>query len=366
MTSDMPRPRPPFLQREVTRHGTVVWYVRRVHGARIRIRAPFGTPEHDAEYQAALAGEPITARVVKFNTRTLGWLIERYRETAGAKGTWGDLSPATRAQRAPFLNEACGKAGHEPLSSITRRSIEKGMAARSPNTAKHFLYALRGLFQWGLKAQHCAHDPTAGLKPIRQQSDGHPVWPEEWCRQFEAHWPVGTWERLAYDLLYWTGLRISDAVRVGRPHVKNGLLTIRDEKTRKLVPIPIDPALQRSLEAGPVGRLTFMVGARGQPMNKFAFSARFRRAARAAAVPGSAHGLRKTRATLLVEAGATDAELAAIMGWRGTQMAAFYTRSRDEALLARSAADKLAAANAQRTSMPAPSNKVRASERKRS
>jgi hypothetical protein len=68
----------------------------------------------------------------------------------------------------------------------------------------------------------------------------------------------------------------------------------------------------------------------------------------------------------LVEAGATEAELAAIMGWRGTQMAALYTRSRDEALLARSAADKLAAANAQRTSKPAPRHKVRASERKRS
>jgi integrase len=362
----MSRPRPPFLQREVTRHGKAVWYVRRTHGVRIRIRAPFGTPEHDAEYQAALAGEPITARVDKFNPRTLGWLIQRYRETAGAKGTWGGLSPATRAQRAPFLNEAYDKAGHEPLSRITRSSIDRGMAARSPHTAKHFLHALRGLFQWALKAQHCAHDPTAGLKPIRQQSDGHPVWPEEWCRQFEAHWPVGTWERLAYDLLYWTGMRVSDAVRVGRPHVKNDTLTYRTEKGNKLVVCPLDPVLQRSLDVGPVGELTFIVGARRQPMNKFGFSARVRRAARTAGVPGSAHGLRKTRATLLVEAGATEAELAAIMGWRGTQMAALYTRSRNEALLARSAADKLAAANALRTSKPAPIDKVRASERKRS
>jgi hypothetical protein len=143
----MSRRRPPFLQREVTRHGTVVWYVRRTHGVRIRIRAPFGTPEHDTEYRAALAGEPITARVDKFNPRTLGWLIERYRETAGAKGTWGDLSPATRAQRAPFLNEARDKAGYEPLSRITRSSIDRGMAARSPHTAKHFLYALLRLMQ---------------------------------------------------------------------------------------------------------------------------------------------------------------------------------------------------------------------------
>ena len=51
--TDMPRPRPPFLSREVSRHGRPVWYVRR-SGKRIRLRAEFGTQEFDAEYQAAL------------------------------------------------------------------------------------------------------------------------------------------------------------------------------------------------------------------------------------------------------------------------------------------------------------------------
>lgn len=40
---DMPRPRPPFLSHEVTRHGRMVWYVRR-NGKRIRLRAEFGLP----------------------------------------------------------------------------------------------------------------------------------------------------------------------------------------------------------------------------------------------------------------------------------------------------------------------------------
>jgi len=55
---DMPRPRPPHLQRQVTQHGRVAWYVRIGRGPRTRIRAPFGTPEFDAEYQAAIAGNP--------------------------------------------------------------------------------------------------------------------------------------------------------------------------------------------------------------------------------------------------------------------------------------------------------------------
>ena len=45
------------VSREVTRHGRMVWYVRR-NGKRIRLRAEFGTPEFDAEYQAAIAGKP--------------------------------------------------------------------------------------------------------------------------------------------------------------------------------------------------------------------------------------------------------------------------------------------------------------------
>jgi hypothetical protein len=53
----MPRPRPPFLHPQVTRHGNVVWYFRRGHGGRIRISGQFGTPEFDAQYQAALTGQ---------------------------------------------------------------------------------------------------------------------------------------------------------------------------------------------------------------------------------------------------------------------------------------------------------------------
>jgi hypothetical protein len=88
----MPRPRPPHLHRQVTRHGKTVWYVRIAKGPRIRIRASSGTPEFDSEYQAAIAGLP--ARQMPEDERTsigtLAWLVERYRETTA----WTDLSLA--------------------------------------------------------------------------------------------------------------------------------------------------------------------------------------------------------------------------------------------------------------------------------
>ena len=47
----MPRPRPPHLHRERTRHGQFVWYVRKGKGARIRLRAEYGSEKFWAEYQ---------------------------------------------------------------------------------------------------------------------------------------------------------------------------------------------------------------------------------------------------------------------------------------------------------------------------
>jgi hypothetical protein len=52
------RPKPPHLRHEQTRHGVWVWYVRRGHGSRIRLRAEYHSPEFWEEYRAALAGAP--------------------------------------------------------------------------------------------------------------------------------------------------------------------------------------------------------------------------------------------------------------------------------------------------------------------
>jgi integrase len=168
-------------------------------------------------------------------------------------------------------------------------------------------------------------DPTKELKVILPTTDGHHVWTEDECAAFEARWPRGTRERVAFDVLLYTGLRRGDAVRLGRPHVRDGVATIRTEKTGQVVTIPILPPLQASLDAGPIGELTFIAGERGRPMKKESFGTWFRKACNAAGVPGSAHGLRKAGATRAANNGATEAQLEAIFGWRGGGMASLYT-----------------------------------------
>src|SRR3974390_2936795 len=111
----MPRPRPPHLHREKTRHGKTVWYFRLPKGPRIRIRAEFGTPQFDAEYQAAVSGSPKPKRG-NAKVGSLAWLIARYPETPA----WLSFSLATRRQRENIMRQVIDKSGHQPYDQVTQ------------------------------------------------------------------------------------------------------------------------------------------------------------------------------------------------------------------------------------------------------
>jgi len=334
----MPRPRPPHLHTEVTRHGKRVWYVRIGKGARTRIEGAYGTPEFTASYEAAIAGE-VRPKAGKARTGSLRWLLERYRDSAA----WAALSRATRRQRDNIFRAVIESAGGEPYSEISRATIVAGRERRkaTPAQARHFVVAMRGLFQWAIEAGLIEADPTTGVKSPRPKTDGHHVWTQEECDAFEARWPVGTRERLAYDVLLYTGFRRGDAAALGRQHVRNGVITLRTQKTGKPVIVPVLPPLAASIAAAPTGDLAFIAGPTGRPYTKESFGNWFREACKAAGVPGTAHGLRKAGATRAAENGATESELEAIFGWEGGRMASLYTRQANRERLSKQAAGKL-------------------------
>lgn len=349
----MPRPRPPHLHREVTRHGKAVWYVRIGKGPRIRLRAEFGTPAFAEAYRAAVSGAAPAAKKPAVMAGTLAWLIARYRET----GAWLALSAATRRQRENIFLHVIEAAGREPIGRITRQVILAGRERRAgtPAQARNFLDAMRGLFRWAEAAGHVPADPTAGIaNPPRPKGDGFRAWSEDDVDAYERRWSLGTKERVWLAVLLYTGLRRGDAVRIGRQHVRDGVAMLRTEKSGGAVTValPILPALQAALDAGPTGDLTFICGERGQPLTKESFGNLFRAACKKAGVPGSAHGVRKIAATRAANAGATVAQLEAIFGWHGGAMASLYTRRADRERLAREAMHKLA--NDGRTSIPEP------------
>src|SRR5262245_53424633 len=224
----MPRKLPPFVSRERSRHGKVVFYFRKGKGPRKRLPA-IDAPEFAAEYVAALAGAAPQRRVLA-GVSTLTWLVARYRDSSAYRG----LSEATRRQRDNILKGVLAKAGQAAYKSISRKHIVQGREDRAstPAQARNFLDALRGLFRWALDAELVAVDPTVGVKnPKRREGEGFKPWTEEDVVAFEERWPAGTKERVWLYVLLYTGLRRGDAVRIGKQHVRNGIATIKTEKS---------------------------------------------------------------------------------------------------------------------------------------
>ncbi len=247
----MPRPRPPHLHLERTRHGKRVWYVRLGKGPRIRVRATYGTPEFDEEYRTALTSQPRRTRGPA--SGTLAWLIERYRESA----EWHALSPATRRQRENIFRGVLRTAADQPFAKITQATIVAGRERRAstPAQARNFLDATRGLFRWATNTSLVKTDPTLGVvNPPRRKGPGFIPWTEEHVAAYERRWPLGTRQRVWLDVLLYTGLRRGDAVRFGRQHVRDGVGAIKTEKTGVEVTIPILPVLAATLEASPCWR----------------------------------------------------------------------------------------------------------------
>jgi integrase len=248
---------------------------------------------------------------------------------------------ATRRQRENILRHVLKTAGDQPLSRITKASIIAGKERRTGHQARHFLDTMRGLFKWAADAGLVKEDPTDRVKAVKPKIKGYAPWDEEDVAAYRNRWPIGTRQRVWLEILIGTGLRRGDAVRLGRQHVRDGVATIKTEKTNTEVTIPISPELAETLSIGPTGDLHFICHALGKPFAKAAFGNAFGEACRAAGITKSAHGVRKYAATFAAYKGATEPELDAMFGWSGGRMAAHYTREASRRRLAMSGASKL-------------------------
>jgi integrase len=347
----MPKPLLPFLHRYFSRHGRPTYYVKlskaqRGRGTRIK-DSVYRSEAFMLEYHALVRGTPITSApvIAEDGKGTLGWLIRLYRESRD----WGqNLSKGTRKQRGPVLKQMEASASDLPLAAISRKKVEEGMSARTDNQARHFLNTVSGLFRWAIANElFDGRNPAEGMTRTRNDggdNDGHLPWPIELIEQYEKRWPLGTKERLLFDTYLYVGLR--DAARLGKQHVRRGIIHLMTEKSQGKMPIyvPVYPALAKSIKACPSPGLAIIAKDDGTNYTKESLGNFFRESVEAAGIPVtkkgskekgySAHGLRKASATIAAESGASEAELNAMFGWSGHQMAQLYTKKADRKKLA--------------------------------
>jgi integrase len=344
----MPKPKLPFLHRHVSRHGKVTYWVKlsaRQRGRGIRINGVYRGEDFMTAYHAAVRGAvtPAASVIAREGAGSVSWLINLYRHSRD----WTELlSAATRKQRGPILKQIESAAGDLPISAITRTKVEEGISARTPNQGRHFKNTMAALFKWAVEHERYDRNPTDGIKVNRGEGEGHLAWPIERIEQFERHWPLGSKERLVFDVFLYVGLRRGDAARLGKQHIRNGVAHLMTEKSGGTTPIyvPVHPALADSMVACPSSGLAIICKDDGTHYSKEGLGNFFREAIVAAGIPVSkkgsdekgysAHGLRKASATIAAESGATESELNAMFGWSGYQMAQLYTRKADRKKLA--------------------------------
>src|SRR5499433_2027484 len=331
---------PKYVQAWVDDEGRPHCYFRRRGFPRVPLKGLPWSPSFMAEYEKAISGARTAIGAGRVKPGSVAAVVAEYLDS---QTFFTSKSAGTQRMRRAILERFRAAYGERPMALLPAEWIEALLDSKPPHAARSWLVTLRSLCQFALKRRYLRVDPTANIKQRAIKGDGFHTWTEEEIAQFEAHHPIGTKPRLALALLLYTGQRRSDVVRMGRQHIRNGALTVKQQKTgTELPPIPVLPELQAVLNATPSEHLTFLVTATGKPYGPNHFSETFREWCDAAGLPQRCkpHGLRKAACRRLAEAGCSEKEIMAISGHATSKEIARYTKAADLALLARNAMAK--------------------------
>lgn len=334
-----------YVVQDQDRHGKVRTYLRVPGRPKVRLHEEPGTPEFDAEYRRALEAKPKAKEVRKVGQVVPGSLRAACIAYFGS-AEFKRMAPRSQHVRRLILDHLYDEHGDKPAKLMEARHVRRlrDERAEKPEAANSLLKALRAVFRHAVAMETMPANPAEAVPYLRSGSEGFHTWTIEEVRQFEEHWPIGSKPRLALALMLYTGVRRSDAVKLGRQHIRDGHLhfLVTKNSTRKPVRLvlPIVPELQHILDATPteLGSLAFLTSSYGRPYLPDSFGNRFRAWARAAGLPHcTPHGLRKAAAVRLAEIGCSAHEIMAVLGHATLKEAARYTAKAEQRRLASSA-----------------------------
>lgn len=342
---------PKYTQAFIDRHGTARFYFRKAGSKQVALPGLPWSPQFMAAYEAALDGQGPRIEIGACRTKpgTINALVVSYFNSMAFQA----LAPETRRTRRNILERFRAEHGDKRSARLKREHVNVMFAKKVATrfAARNWLKRVRALMQFAVAECLLAADPTAGIKNLSGKTDGFRTWTEDDIAAFEVQHPIGTRERLALALLLNTAQRRADVVRMGRQHIRNGLIEVKQQKTGTKLAIPIHPDLQAVLDATPSNHLTFLTTAFGKPFTAPGFTNWFRHACDAAGLlrGTSAHGLRKAACRRLAEAGCSANVIAAISGHKSLSEVERYTIAANQERMARMGVETLIAETKGRT-----------------
>ena len=186
-----------------------------------------------------------------------------------------------------------------------------------PGAANNFLGAMRAYQTWATVRGHIEINLTKGIKPYPQEK-GHKPWTPKQIAAAKAN--LKGMIRRAVIFYMYTGMRGSDAVRLGWADLDEGGLSYTSQKTEREVFCPIVPELEEEMSSWKDDGGPFLYQedgrAKGRPYTRKLFSKHF--ATARAEIPELAgvtlHGLRCTAVVRLRRMGLTISQIQDIVG----------------------------------------------------
>jgi integrase len=336
---------PKYVSEFQNRHGVWTIRFRRKGWPTVYPKSKPSTDEFADEYRRWLAGQPLEVGSARTKPGSFRALAVSYFNSAGFRS----LKASTAGVYRNIIDRLCDdtgatgiKVGDMPAAALRREHVVRLMAKRKPNAANRLRKIIRAMMQHAIEIGMRKDDPTLAVRQIKIKSDGFHSWTEAEIDKFVERHPAGSKARLAFALLLYSGQRRSDVVRMGRQHIRDGFLHVRQEKTGAELAIPVMNELQVAIDETPRDNLTFLVTEQGKPFTAAGFGNWFRdRCDEAKLAHCSAHGLRKAAARRLAEIGCTQHEIAAITGHASLSEVQRYTRGADQKRLATAAISKI-------------------------
>jgi integrase len=321
-----------YVQAWVDGDGRAHHYFRRAGFPRVRLPGLPGSAEFMRAYEDALAhASPLPIGANRTKPGSLDAALVLYYPSPRFRS----LGAGTQAMRRAILERWRSKEGHKPIAMLPPEYVSRLLSTMEPHAARNWLKALRHFAEFCVALKLMRTDPTLGIKARVPRSDGHHTWTEDEIALFEAQHPVGTKARLALALGIYTLQRRGDVVVMGRQHIRDGWLHVKQQKTGKALALPVRPELQATIDATPCGPLTLLVTKTGKNYSPNDFSEQFRAWCDDAGLPPRCtfHGLRKAGCCRLADAGCSAIEIAA---WSGQSLREVerYTKATDQKRLA--------------------------------
>ncbi|RKE84903.1 tyrosine-type recombinase/integrase [Rhizobium sp. AG855] len=322
-------------------------YYRRAGKPKIALRGPIYSEDFWSDYRKAEAGEEVQtgAGASKTIPGTVNSLIVKYYASAD----FLELAAATQRNYKSVLEPFRTQYGNNPLAGLRREHINAILNKRALSStaqAKNLSKRLSTLFKFGLDFGLIKENPMIGVKRVKHEETHYEMWTDAEIAAYRKKWPEGTPQRVALEILVYTGLRRSDAVRLGPQHVKDGLITITAQKTGVELHIPVHPKLRPFLsirrDVKLINLTTYISTVHGKPRSEKAFTNYVKEAATEAGLPASRspHGLRRAACRALAEAGCTVWEIMSITGHQSSKEVEGYVADVDKKKLAKSAMAK--------------------------